>query len=236
MLHVHDAHTGIFIIVGDTRQLGAVLRKDSSVAAQIQHSVTSAPCFAHFKHYRLTAQHRCQDAELFAAIEKIGDGEWPTVSGESHEVEPAQRVRLPRDLFPAWEATDANIDELRRWVHGDPDERTADEALRGAIVTATVTAAEEHNHAMLALLDGEAHVYDSIDRVKPVRDGVQPFEARIITPETAKTFRGSGIPPPDLQLKVCTPRVVESHVADAVMRQQPRSTAPFVLSQVSDIF
>ena len=181
-----------------------MLRKDNSVAAQIKHSLTTAPCFPQFRHFRLTAQHRCKDPELFAAIEKIGDGEWPTVSGQSHDEQPAQRVRLPRDLFDAYEATDENIDELRSWVHGDPNERTADEALQGAIVTGTVAAAKEHNAAMLALLDGELHKCDSIDKVKPVRDGIQPFEARIITPETAKTFPGSGIPPPDLELKVCT--------------------------------
>jgi hypothetical protein len=56
------SHTGIFIIVGDTRQLGAVLRKANSVATQNQHSITSASCFSDFKHFRLTAQHRCQDA------------------------------------------------------------------------------------------------------------------------------------------------------------------------------
>ena len=179
-----------------------MLRKENSVAAQIQHSITSAPCFADFKHFRLTAQHRCQDAELFAAIEKIGDGQWPTVSGESHEEQPMQRVRLPRALFPAYEATDENIEELRGWVHGDPNVRTANEALQGAIVASTVAAAKEHNREMLARLEGELHACDSIDKVVPVRDGIQPFEARVITPETAKTFPGSGIPPPDLELKV----------------------------------
>ena len=194
-----------------------MLRKDSSVAAQIQHSITSAPCVSAFKHFRLTAQHRCQDAELFAAIEKIGDGEWPTVSGESHDEQPAQRVRLPRNLFPAYEATDENVEMLRTWVHGDPNNRAPDAALQGAIVTSTVASAKEHNAAMLALLDGEHHPRDSIDRVVPVRDGTQPFETRIITPETAKTFPGSGILPPDLALKARAQWLFAAHCRINVM-------------------
>ena len=196
------AHAGVFIIVGDTHQLGAVLKKDNSVAAQIAHGVVSARCFSKFYHFCLKAQHRCEDAELFAAIEKIGDGDWPTVSGESHYDKPVQRVRLPHSLFPAHEATDENLQQVRAWVHGDPNARTPADPLDGAIVTGTIALAKEHNDALLAMLDGDEVQYDSIDRVKPIRDGVQCFEANAITPETAKTLPGSGIPPADLRLKV----------------------------------
>ena len=56
-----------------------------------------------------------------------------------------------------------------------------------------------HSHAGIFIIVGNTRQLD----------GIQPFEARIITPETAKTFSGSGIPPPDLELKVCAARTAK---------------------------
>jgi hypothetical protein len=192
---------GVFMIVGNCAQLGAVLpgADDSTLIAS---AIVNADTFKRFKHFRLTGQMRMVDSELRDAVHSVGYSTWPSTSGGNHNICASQRIQLPTALFPAISDVSTGIHDFRKWVHGH---YIAGSPPEGVIVCSTNARAEEHNLALLDDLPGDARTYTARDEVIPVRDGNQAFEGAHISSDCARAFNQSGVPPSDLILKVGAP-------------------------------
>lgn len=189
------------MVVGNCVQLGPVLRH-GGLPEQIFHALVNAQCFQRFRHFRLKTQNRCSDTELCEYQHKIGYGEIPTVDGVPHSERPAGRIRLPISVFHAYEATPENIAAQRVWAHGDVNSRDPDAPLKSAIITALVARAEEHNNALLDILQGAERTYQSRDITRPARDGGDSVEAMQLSANAAGLADEGSIPPSRLRLKV----------------------------------
>jgi hypothetical protein len=108
---------GVFMIVGNCAQLGAVLpgADDSTLIAS---AIVNADTFQRFKHFRLTGQMRMLDSDLRDAVHSVGYGTWPSTSGGNHHTCAPQRILLPTALFPAISDAATGIQDFRMWVHG----------------------------------------------------------------------------------------------------------------------
>lgn len=194
---------GVFLIVGNCAQLGAVM-PGKGIAEQIAYSLQRSRHWTRFVHLRLTGQMRCHDDELRRAIHAIGYGEWPTLDGRSHYEAPLAKIRLPYHLFPAKPATPENILAARLWAHGDVSVPLAHKTMTASITCATNALADEHNHALLDQLQGAQHVYHARDIVKPA-EGVNDVHAVHLSTDATRLLHASGVPPADLRLKVGAP-------------------------------
>jgi hypothetical protein len=109
---------GVFMIVGNCAQLGAVLpgADDATILAS---AIVNALTFGRFRHFRLTGQMRMTDSELREAVHSVRYGTWPSATGGNHHACASQRVRLPITLFPAISDVGNGIEDFRNWVHGN---------------------------------------------------------------------------------------------------------------------
>jgi hypothetical protein len=192
---------GVFMIVGNCAQLGAVLpgADDSTLIAS---AVVNADTFERFKHFHLTGQMRMLVSDLRDAVHSSGYGTWPSTSGGNHHACASQRILLPTALFPAISDAATGMQDFRMWVHG---QYVAGSPPQGVIVCSTNARAEGHNLALLQNLPDDARTYTARDEVLPVRDGNQAFESAHISSDCARAFNQSGIPPSEVVLKVGVP-------------------------------
>lgn len=199
---------GVLLAVGNDAQLGPVIPR-ASASAFLAHHVTTSVTYENCEHFTLSQNMRMTaDLPFHKACTSLGYGRWAQATPLADDG--SQTVSLPCTLFPAAPATDAELDDGRRWIHPTmfsevPHVPFGPGSCQSTIISPTRDLEAGHNTFFVGLLPGDATVYRARDEISHVdnksRTRDQPNPAYLLGDDMVDALDDSGAPRGTLKLK-----------------------------------